>query len=201
MPNLTVHAEDPLFGLYRGFVQDHVDPEKRGRVTARVPGIISGYTRWAAPLGWPASGGQPGESSYVPPLAGAAIAVGFFRGDVDDPFYLTGAPTSEAATPPTLRDRTELTKPHDRGFETFTYEIVVTEQGAADTRIVIRDKRNGAYIEMVDRFQEAGGTTRNNTITLYSPTALHIRTDGILQLDGAVVQIGRRRVVPYGDRI
>ncbi len=61
------------FGLYRGTVQNNIDPMRLGRILALVPdvtGLIS--TAWAMP--WvPVAG--PGSGMFVVPPVGASVRI------------------------------------------------------------------------------------------------------------------------------
>ena len=84
------------FGLYRGTVQNNVDPMRLGRIIALVPdvtGLIS--TAWAMPC-VPVAG--PGSGMFVVPPVGASVWIQYEGGSPDRPVWVGGF-WSSAATP------------------------------------------------------------------------------------------------------
>ncbi|MEZ6242093.1 MAG: phage baseplate assembly protein V [Phycisphaerales bacterium] len=74
-----------FYGKYRGVVSDNADPEKLGRVRARVPEVLdSEQTGWALPCS-PYAGA--GEGSFATPPVGAGVWIEFEAGDVSRPVW------------------------------------------------------------------------------------------------------------------
>ena len=81
--------EGALFGKFRGTVIDNQDPERRGRIQARVPALIGRETTsWALPCS-PAG-------FFAIPAAGAGVWIEFEQGDPDLPIW-TGCWWASAA--------------------------------------------------------------------------------------------------------
>ena len=73
----------PFYGVYRGTVENNVDPMSRGRVQVSVPAVLGGgRLAWAEPC-VPYAGNQVGAFA-VPPV-GASAWVQFEAGDPDYP--------------------------------------------------------------------------------------------------------------------
>ena len=70
--------EGALFGKFRGTVIDNQDPERRGRIQARVPALIGRETTGWAPPCSPAG-------FFAIPAAGAGVWIEFEQGDPDLP--------------------------------------------------------------------------------------------------------------------
>lgn len=69
------------FGVYRGVCVATNDPEKRGRITARVPAVTgTDVTGWA----WPC---RPVGATSVP-VAGQGVFVMYEAGDPDFPIWI-----------------------------------------------------------------------------------------------------------------
>ena len=72
-----------FFGIYRGKVENNVDPMTRGRVQVSVPAVLGdGRLAWAEPC-LPYAGDQVG--TYAVPPVGASAWVQFEGGDPDYP--------------------------------------------------------------------------------------------------------------------
>ena len=98
-----------LNGFYRGVVEDNVDPEKRGRVRARIwglhtpnktkttkDGIPTSELPWVEPCIPIAEGGISGFGVFAVPLPGSHIMIFFEAGNLNQPRYfasLPGVPT------------------------------------------------------------------------------------------------------------
>lgn len=80
---------DRHYGLQLGFVKDRNDPEKLGRITAHVPGVIE-ETDWALPLG-AVGGGSKQRGFWMVPAIGASVGIMFENGDPQAaPWFLSG---------------------------------------------------------------------------------------------------------------
>ncbi len=87
-----------FFGVYRGRVENNIDPQGRGRVQVSVPAVQGGgQLAWAEPC-VPYAGSQVGMFA-VPPV-GASVWVQFEGGDPDYP-VLAGCFWGQGETPGT----------------------------------------------------------------------------------------------------
>ncbi len=74
-----------FFGKYRGSVTDNDDPEHRGRIKARVPGVLGGtVTGWALPA-LPFAG--DGHGLVMLPKVDATVWIEFEAGNPDIPIW------------------------------------------------------------------------------------------------------------------
>ena len=184
----------PLHGIYDGTVVANDDPEKTGRVRARVPGLVE-QTAWAPPYGWPGAGNAK-RGMFAPPALGSNVGVFFRGGDLDSPAYLCGppgVPDGVPDTPTTPAAAAVADAPSIPAYETETFEVFIQDFGVGrERKLVMRNKVNGDRIEL-------DGQT--NSMTLKATTSLSIEADGVIDLRGARVQIQGRIVLPFGNPI
>jgi hypothetical protein len=94
-------ACENFYGLYRGTVQQNIDPENRGRLLINVPDVLkllpSTWAEPSVPLAGPT--GPPMGMYAVPPI-GAGVWVQFEGGDVNHPIW-TGCRWGQATDVPT----------------------------------------------------------------------------------------------------
>ena len=84
----TLPPSGRFLGKYRGVVTDNADPEKLGRVRARVPDVTgSDQTGWALPCA-PFTGA--GVGFYALPENNACVWIEFEHGDPDYPIWTGG---------------------------------------------------------------------------------------------------------------
>src|SRR5262245_10849823 len=85
---LATRVRERFYGKYRGLVSDVDDPEKVGRIRAKVPEVLGDLeSPWALPCA-PFAG--PSEGLFVIPPVGAGVWVEFEAGDPSRPIW-TGA--------------------------------------------------------------------------------------------------------------
>lgn len=107
--NLVIQSQEQYFGKYRALVVDNDDPEKRARVTLRVPSIMGDeVTHWAEPC--LPFGGLAEQGFFLVPEIDAHVWVEFEAGDINFPIW-TGTtwrktedvPTEAADSSPNMR--------------------------------------------------------------------------------------------------
>lgn len=175
-------------GLYMGEVVDREDPEGLGRVRVRVAGLVEPASAWAFPLGT-VGGGSDRRGFFSVPERGAEVGVLFHQGDVDHPYYLCGhwgKPDGENEVPEPVRGLSKEEAPKVRAFETGRF-LLVFDDRAGKEALVIKDKTSGDQIE----FDGAG-----MGITIKATSALILKADGLVSIEGAAVQINGRVVLP-----
>jgi uncharacterized protein involved in type VI secretion and phage assembly len=182
-------TDDPRYtGLYLGHVVDRADPERLGRVRVRIPGLIEPASAWAFPLGT-VGGGSAGRGFFAVPEVGAEVGVLFHQGDVDHPYYLCGhwgVPDNGPELPSPARGLSPADTPQVRAFETARFVLVFDDRGGHES-LVIRDKTSGDQIEF-------DGSAMG--ITVQATSALILKADGLVSIQGTAVQINGRLVLP-----
>ncbi|MFJ8113479.1 phage baseplate assembly protein V [Streptomyces sp. NPDC096132] len=88
--------EAKFFGKYRGVVVDNDDPERMGRINARMPAFGDCETGWALPC-MPFAGS--GTGFFALPAKGAWVWIEYEQGDRDRPIW-TGSWWGSAAEMP-----------------------------------------------------------------------------------------------------
>jgi uncharacterized protein involved in type VI secretion and phage assembly len=179
--------------LHVGEVVDNVDPEGLGRVRVRIPGLVEPASAWALPLGT-VGGGSDRRGFFGVPEQGAEVGVLFHQGDVDHPFYLCGhwgKPGGQTEVPEPVRGVPPADVPRVHAFETGRFLLVFDDRAGAEA-LVVRDKLSGDQIE----FDGAG-----MGITVQATSALILKADGLVSIEGALVQINGRPVLAGGKAI
>jgi uncharacterized protein involved in type VI secretion and phage assembly len=90
-------STQPLYGKYRGTVQNNIDPLQIGRIQVMVPDV-AGFipSSWAMPC-LPLAGINNGV--FTVPMIGSGVWIEFERGDPDYPIWVGGYWGSAAETP------------------------------------------------------------------------------------------------------
>ena len=182
-------TDDPRYtGLYIGQVVDRADPERLGRVRVKVPGLVEPASAWAFPLGT-VGGGSDRRGFFAVPEVGAEVGVLFHQGDVDHPYYLCGhwgKPDGATEVPEPVKSLSVAETPQVRAFETGRF-LLVFDDRAGHEALVIKDKRSGDQLEL-----DGAGMG----ITIEATSALILKADGIISIEGTTVVINGRLVLP-----
>ncbi len=174
--------------LYIGEVVDREDPEGLGRVRVRIPGLVEPSSAWAWPLGT-LGGGSDRRGFFSVPEKGAEVGVLFHQGDVDHPHYLCGhwgKPESEAEVPEPVRGLAKEDAPKVRAFETGRFLLLFDDREGKEA-LLVKDKKSGDQIEL---------DGKGMGITVKATSALVLKADGLVNIEGTVVQINGRVVMP-----
>ena len=174
-------------GLFIGEVVDREDPECLGRVRVRIPGLIEPASAWAFPLGT-VGGGSDRRGFFAVPEKGAEVGVLFNGGDPQHPWYIGGhwgKPGGSTEVPEPVKELSPSDAPKVRAFETGRF-LLVFDDRAGQEALLIKDKLSGDQIE----FDGA-----NLGITVKATAALMLKADGLVSIEGAVVQIQGRPVL------
>jgi uncharacterized protein involved in type VI secretion and phage assembly len=182
-------TDDPRYtALYIGEVVDREDPEGLGRVRVRIPGLVAPASPWAFPLGT-VGGGSDRRGFFSVPEKGAEVGVLFHQGDVDHPFYLCGhwgKPNGEGEVPEPARGLPKEETPQVRAFETKRFLLAFDDREGKEA-FLIKDKKSGDQIEF-------DGVAMG--ITIKATAGLVLKADGLVNIEGAAVQINGRLVLP-----
>lgn len=186
-------AELPAnLAMYHGSVVENADPLKLGRVKVRVPAIVEPRSDWAFPL---ATGGAgEGVGFFNVPKVGAEVAVWFKGGDEDQPFYAPAHWPQTVSRPGAIEaaDVTPAEAPLIHVWETDNWTIVLDDRPGRSS-LLIKDKQLG------NDFIEIDGVTKG--VTIQGTVAIRIISTGAVQIQGAVVTINGRVVLPSGKPI
>jgi hypothetical protein len=176
-----------LLGLHIGHVVDRADPLKLGRVRVRIPGLIKDASAWAFPLGT-LGGGSDRRGFFAVPENGAEVGVLFQEGDVERPWYLAGhwsLPGGATEIPGPARELSKTETPQIRVLETRRF-VLVFDDRAGHEALRIEDKLSGDQIEF-------DGTALGMTVKATS--ALILKADGLINIEGTTVVINGRLVL------
>ena len=176
-----------LLGLHIGHVVDRADPLKLGRVRVRIPGLIQDASAWAFPLGT-LGGGSDRRGFFAVPEDGAEVGVLFQEGDVERPWYLSGhwgLPGGVTEIPGPARELSKTETPQIRVLETRRF-VLVFDDRAGHEALRIEDKLSGDQIEF-------DGTALGMTVKATS--ALILKADGLINIEGTTVVINGRLVL------
>jgi hypothetical protein len=177
--------------LYLGTVIERQDPDDRGRVRVRIPGVME-RSPWAIPRG----GGSSNEGAVSVPPLNADVFVQFVNGDPDVPVYERadfGVVNEQNETFP------EHTDPDIHVFGIGPFRIVVDNRTGedADSRTVraklvktvvtsgnVTEEQDIAWIEI----------SEENSIHIYASSAVGIEAGAIVDIDAPTVQVKKRKV-------
>jgi hypothetical protein len=182
-----------LLGLHIGHVVDRADPLKLGRVRVRIPGLIQEASAWAFPLGT-LGGGSDRRGFFAVPEYGAEVGVLFQEGDVERPYYLAGhwgLPGGSTEIPDPARGLSKDETPQVRVFESRRFLLVFDDRVGHET-LRIEDKLSHDQIEF-------DGMALGMTVKATS--ALILKADGLINIEGTTVVINGRVVLPGGRPI
>ena len=180
--DLASHVSDmgePVFGKYRGVVDDNKDPEKRGRLRLKIPTLLGReVTNWALPC-LPFGGSSKIGNYWIPPKD-ARVWVEFEQGDIRYPIwtgtYWTGkvAPPAEDPAVHALqtpfghklifddsKNAEKITLSH---ATTGTPSVILDEKG----RVNINDGKGAKVILDADAGKILVSDSNGNKITLSS---------------------------------
>ena len=173
--------------LYMGTVLDRDDPDKRGRIRVRIPGIME-RSYWARPKG----GGSSNEGAVSVPPLNADVYVQFVNGDPVAPVYERadyGIVNEENETFP------EHTDPDVHVFGIGPFRLVLDNRDSDDP-----DFGKTVRVKLV---KTIGGTeediawielSEDNSIQIFASSAVGIEAGAIVDIDAPTVQIKKRKV-------
>ncbi len=131
------------FGLYYGLVVENIDPQKMGRVTVIIPGLVEPASNWAWPLG--SGGGSAQNGAWDVPKVGASVGVMFQAGDINEPAYFHGWYPRDTAPTPAKEASNEDAVDKIKCFESDRHLVVLDGRGGSE-QVLIKDKSSGNLI-------------------------------------------------------
>lgn len=141
LDNLLNHGMEyygRFYSNYRGIVVNNQDPEKQGRILAKVPELTGNETlgTWAWPKGMPAG---PQFGIFHPPDEGAAVWIEFEHGDTEAPIYSGGWWAKEDGGG-VLETPTDLQRdpPTAKGWYTSSGQAIMFEEDADNEQVKLQ---------------------------------------------------------------
>jgi len=180
----TFSGDGKATGLRLGKVIDRDDPEKLGRIRAKIPGYME-RTAWARPKG----GGSMYEGSVSVPPIDADVYIQFVNDNPRMPVY-------ERADYGYVDEESEVFPEHiDPDVHVF---------GIGPFRLVL-DNREGQKTMRLKLVKEVGGAEEDiawlemseegNSIEIRAASAIGIYTDAIIDINAPVIQLKERKVM------
>jgi hypothetical protein len=178
------------FGFWWGLVVNNDDPENRGRIRARVPGLFSNQTTWAEPIGLAGGGNKHGM--FAVPKVNAPIVIGFIQGDIDEPFYLAGPQRTGETIDDVHKDNILI--------QSDNFRIIMDER--AGQRVVrienLRPDLDEETKQIAQSFIEitlnGGDEQTTQAIRIHSAASLALTASVGIEIDAPVVNIKGRLV-------
>jgi uncharacterized protein involved in type VI secretion and phage assembly len=196
--NEAIQRGDHYYGApEQGKVTDNADPEGLYRVKVEVPGIIE-ETDWIFPIGSP-GGGSKGRGGWVVPEVGAHVIIMFIGGDVQHPVYMCGwwGTDDGAGGGPEMPTEAQAVDVADANkiqtfFETKNLKVWVDEREGKE-QFALQDKNDDTTFLQID--------FTTGVLTISGSTAVVIKSDGAVSIEGSSVSILGRNVLPNGKQI
>lgn len=192
---------DAIPGFVPGIVMDNSDPEGTGRVKAKIPGLMEPMTPyWIMPANWPGAGGVHTGSQYPPPPLNAQIFIMFEYGQYQaadsHAIYLTGyyglTEDKAPAGPTIVGTATTAANAHKRVcFWEDDKFIAYVINDDTEKRLVLQAKTSGSKVEIN---AADGNSGKAETIYIEARTALSLYSQGLVDIQGMIVQINGRKV-------
>lgn len=188
MPNTGFSGDDfegtLLPYVYPGVVVSNVDPEGRGRITVRVPGIIETESPWALPR---AGGARRFGANSVPPV-GADVFVQFLCGRLDQPIWECGPHGADEPFP-------EHLPPDVHVFGIGPFRLIIDTRAGQQTAALAVVKTNPT----TNNEEQVVSLTLNaetNSVLIDALTAVGVTAGGVVDVDANTVQVRGRTVMP-----
>ncbi|MER8605536.1 phage baseplate assembly protein V [Mesorhizobium sp. M1233] len=203
-----------FYGKYRGFVTNNADPNKVGRVRARVPSITGQVeTAWALPC-FP-FGGLAQQSFFMVPEVGAQIWIEFEEGNLSHPVwtgtFLQGVADAltEVDTEPTAR-LVKTPSGHMLYFQDKSGEERVTLHHSAGAELLLDEKgslaitdKNGATLTIDANAGEITmSDTNGNTLVMSSSGTKVTDSNGnSIDMAGSGITVRGQQIVVDGQQV
>lgn len=171
-----------VHGVWAGIVVDRDDPDRRGRIRVRVPGIIETESTWALPR----AGGSAKRGRVDVPVVGADVFIQFLGGRIDQPIWEPGPHGIDEIFP-------EHEDPDISVFGIGPFRLVIdnrTSVQQATFKIVktVGDSEEDICSLLFDAL--------GNGVKLYATTAIQLSSEGLIDIDCAGdVQIHGRKIL------
>lgn len=201
MANVDGSPDPRYYTIMEGRVVDNVDPLGLGRVRAVVEGLYpDDGSPWAWPVGYPGAG-KSQRGQWDIPDVDAEVYLFFLGGDPDKPRYLCGHWGSRtdlgSEVPTAVKDAIAedglVAATQVKVWETARFSFVMDDRPGKE-RLYMLDKERGDTLDdgsacMIEIDAANGGVTISGT------AAVLLRTAGLIDIQGLVVNIQGRKVL------
>jgi len=176
---LIEKVDHRFYGKYRGIVSDNNDPDNRGRLKARVPGVLGDdvVTGWALPCA--PYGGAAGQGFFFVPDVGAAVWVEFECGLLEFPIWVGtfwAKPGGSSEAPPPADSQSP---PTSKIIKTTNHTIELAD-ASGDEAIKITDNKNTNKVTL-DKNGIKIEDNNGNSVTLSSSA---------ITIEGSQIKVG-----------
>lgn len=178
--NEAVIEGRPVYFPEVGTVVRVDDPESRHRVKVTIPGLIEPESDWVRPLG----GGGPRRGAHACPRVGDEVVVIPLGGDLDRLVYVA-AWWGDGEEPEDLASLSPADAPLVQVLE-FSRHAVTIDERPGKEQLILRDKLTGDALVL-------DGVT--GSVTVRATSALVLKADGLVSIEGAAVTVNGRPVL------
>jgi hypothetical protein len=202
---------DPrYYGLVTAQVVNNEDARGLGRVRVTVPGLIAAPgSAWALPMG-NLGGGSAQRGQFFVPKVGATVYVWFLDGDVDKPVYLPGhygIPGGVSQAPTDVVDAFNEPLEDGGGPSAPPQVITLVETEFFSVTFDEREGKKRLILYFKSKGQVADGSglmfefdAEQGTWAISAPSALILRSIGLIDIRSLVLQLNERKVLPILGR-
>jgi uncharacterized protein involved in type VI secretion and phage assembly len=172
-----------LHGIVVAQVTDLGDPDKKGRVRARFPGLDQQQESDWARVSSIAAG--KGRGSSIRPEVGDEVLMAFEGGDLRKPVVLGSLFTSKTALPTLELGGSSFTKA--TVLHQFGHQILMWGGGGADEGLELQLK-SGASLVMDDKqIHVKGVSAQTKTLLEHGESSIELKPDGTITIKGTKI--------------
>jgi hypothetical protein len=181
-------------------VVDNQDPEGLHRVRIEIPGLVD-KSSWAFPLTM--GGGAPQRGGHIVPVIGSDVIVWFIGGDPDYVVYASawwGRPAAGSETPQERATDGTLTPLSDNQSPELVQKL---QLGRFVATVDERERDSAAGTGQLFSIEDTVSGDAliydfsNNSWQLKGSYAVRIKADGVVDIEGAQIQLNGRRVADF----
>lgn len=198
LARLVEKVESRYYGKYRAFVADNADPEDRGRLRLKVPGVLNDevLTGWALPC--VPYGGAADQGFVFIPEVDAGVWVEFEAGNLDYPVWVGtywGKPggTSEVPKPnqPDGSEDSDVQHPPTRKIiKTLKGHTIQIEDADDEDLVLLLENTNGNLIVMnKDGIKVTDGANQQEILLDSNGIKLTDKTGNIIEMSDSAFTI------------
>ena len=182
LSKLVERVESKIYGKYRGYVTDNEDPEKRGRIKAKVPSLFgdtdTGWCESCSPYG-----GSDDTGFYMIPDIGAGVWIEFEAGDISLPIW-TGTWWPPEKTPKEINNSPQSST---KIIKSKKGHIIELNDKEGEEKITIQDKTKQNMI-MIDSVKNSINI-KASIVEIEATTSMTLKSDGMVTIQGSLIKI------------